>query len=557
MKTKDNRKLFVDTLTLSKCHILTESQAKQYTNESSFQSIYSNIKPSKLSPKILCVIEGRFGKDRAISVNGRFYGKDFWEKQLAKEQTQFLLRKGLMYMQFGHVDKGIEDKDVEEGVVAGIVTHLEVIKQPTEINGQHYNAGDLFGRAIIIETGGKNAGLSVYSLLSVGSEISISSRGLGEYIVGETYQTEDGNQLPIMNPDTYELETFDFTRLPGISDAEVHLTVNCQEPNANYEENEDNDEIEFEFESIQGSDKTLSAIQESAQSLIFNIKKENINMKTKMDGKSIQQVLEDANAKIAQLRAKNEDLEQKVDDLEAERDNEKERADKLQAELDEKSEDVEAGTQPDDNPTIDTTVDNNVKKVDTSELAEVTADNLEDLKKYKDIAETPDELNEVLVKVAETLQKCEDDAAEVERLKAERDNLKADLDEKDKDIQECSKALESYVKLGSIAELTAMVESNKSLIKESRKQKLIAFTEHYSNKKGITQETVKRIIESSKSIKAAKVVLESLPNKDINKGLYRDTKTRSTTKEQSGFSTFAESFIDKAEKRRLHKSYTV
>lgn len=572
MKTKDNRKLFVDTWTLENYTVLSGSQAKQYTSESAFQERYADIQKTGLSPQIYCVVEGKFGKNMAVSVNGRLYGKNFWDIQLAKEQTQFLLRKGLMYCLFGHVDRGIEDKDVEEGIVAAIVTHLEVIKQPTTINGKQYQPGDLFGRAIVLDMGGKNAGKSLYTLLSVGSGISISSRGLGEYIIGETYETEDGQRIPIMNPETYELETFDFTRLPGISDAEIH----CVRDNKSEEssiatdrfhqlkdaisgeskdfDNEEDDE--FAFESIEVSEETLNRIKETAKTLIFNINQKENNMK--LNGKEVQRVLEDANAKIAKLTAKLEEAENAKADAEA-------KADELQKKLDEKPETVEAGTQPEDTPTDVAavkaeeapSVPANTKTVDTADLGQFTAGMkpAEELKKYQDIAETPEELNDTLVKVEETLKACEADAAEVERLRAERDNLKADLDDKEKDLNECKAVIESYVKLGSIQELQAIVETNKKIKKESRQQKLKEFTEHYSIKKGLTQESVKRIIESSKSIKDAKHVLESLPNVDKNKGLYTGESKSLTTK--SSMKTFAESFIDKAEARRSSKKYTV
>ena len=114
---------FIDSWTCSNYQILSESQALRYKTESSFQAAYTNIKAAGLSPECLAIIEGRWSKEGAISVNDRYYPQGFWKEQLAKEQTQFLLRKGLMWMMFGHVDRGIEDKDAEKGLVAGIVTH--------------------------------------------------------------------------------------------------------------------------------------------------------------------------------------------------------------------------------------------------------------------------------------------------------------------------------------------------------------------------------------------------------------------------------------------------
>ena len=572
MKTKDNRKLFVDTWTLENYTVLSGSQAKQYTSESAFQERYADIQKTGLSPQIYCVVEGKFGKNMAVSVNGRLYGKNFWDIQLAKEQTQFLLRKGLMYCLFGHVDRGIEDKDVEEGIVAAIVTHLEVIKQPTTINGKQYQPGDLFGRAIVLDMGGKNAGKSLYTLLSVGSEISISSRGLGEYIIGETYETEDGQRIPIMNPETYELETFDFTRLPGISDAEIHcvrdnkaekssiatdrfhqLKDAMSGESTDFDNDEDDD---VTFESIEVPKEMLDRIKETANTLIFNINQKENNMK--LNGVQVQRVLEDANAKIARLTAKLEEAENAKADAEA-------KADELQKKLDEKPETIEAGTKPEETPMDVATakaeetpsVPANTKEVDTADLGSFEAGlkPAEDLKKYQDIAETPEELNDTLVKVEETLRKCEEDLADFEKVKADKEKLEADLAEKEKDLEDCKTVIESYVKLGSVEELKAMVETAKAIKAEARQSKMKAFVEHYSVKKGITQESVKRIIESSKTVKDAKFVLESLPNVNPNKGLYRKAESVTTTA-QPKLSSFAESYIEKEETRRS-KKYTV
>lgn len=547
---------FIDSWTCSNYQILSESQALRYKTESSFQAAYTNIKAAGLSPECLAIIEGRWSKEGAISVNDRYYPKGFWKEQLAKEQTQFLLRKGLMWMMFGHVDRGIEDKDAEKGLVAGIVTHLQVIDQPVTINGKDYEPGDLFGRAIITSM---DAGRNTYVLLSLGSEISISSRGLGEYIVGETFTTEDGKRLPIMNPKTYEIETFDLTRLPGIPDAEIHMvrdnknqTTESAEPQ-NFED--DDDDLDYEFESLELSENQLTSINESINSLIFSINQKENDM-AKLNSTQVQQVLEQANAKIASLTAKLEEAEQERDDAIA-------KADELEKKLDEKpaepaNETVEAGTEPQEpqeNPApIKAEVTKEEKapeEVNTTELAE-----------FKAIADTPKELQDTLEKVQETLRKCEEDAAEIERLRAERDNLRADLDDKEKEVAECGKVLESYVKLGSIDALKQMVEANKKLKTEARRQQLAKFTEHYSVKKGITQESVKRIIESSKSIKAAKQVLDSLPNVKANKGLYRKSESTSLknsldSQVTSNFRTFAESYIAKAEKSRMGRSYTV
>lgn len=544
VKKKDNRQLFIDTFESSDYHVLSESEAMKYQNESSFQSLYSNIENATKHPTVLCIVEGKFSKNNAISVNGRYYGDNFWNEQLAKEQTQYLLRKGLMHMMFGHVNRGIEDKDIEDGTIAGIVTHLQVIDEPTEINGKHYNEGDLFGRAIILAMGGKNAGYSTYSLLSAGSQISISSRGLGEYIIGETFRAEDGTELPIMNPETYELETFDFTRLPGISDAEVHMV---QDNQTNEHISVDDDRIDgtddFEFESLDIKNSELESINESMNNLIFNVNKKENNM-AKLDVARLQSVLEEANAKIAKLTAKLEDAEQAKDDAEKERDDAIAECDKLKGDLAEKP------IQEDDEKEIIVAKEEPINDVEKqAEVVDTT-----ELDKFKEIAESPEELEDTLKDVEETLKKCENDAKELADTKEKLEEAEEEIKDKEEQIKQAEEVIESYVKLGSIATLKAMVESNRKMKNEARKAMISKFIRHYSAKKGITLESVKRIVNNSKSFKAAKMTLESLPNVNPNKGLWQGesatVKTVSSPK-----ATFAESMINKMEQRR-NRNYT-
>lgn len=553
-KRKDNRQLFVDTFSCSNYQVLSESQAKAYTNESSFQELYANIADAGKRPTVLCVIEGKFSKNNAVSVNGRYYGDHFWEKQLAKKQTQFLLRKGLMQMMFGHVNRGIEDKDIEDGTIAGTVTHLKVIDQPTEINGKQYKPGDLFGRAILLEMGGKNAGFSTYSLISSGSQISISSRGLGEYIIGETFRTEDGVDIPIMNPDTYELETFDFTRLPGISDAEVHM-VKDNQTNEHIDITTDkNDEDEFLYESLEVQDNELQGINESLDKLIFNVDKKETNM-ANVNGAKLQSVLEEANARIASLTAKLEDAEQAKANAEKERDDAMAECDKLKGDLAKAQETVAAGTAPEE-PEENAEAEKKDAEADAPTPEKTEEVDTTELEKFKAIADTPEELEVTLTKVDETMKKCESDAKELKDVKAKLEEAEDKLKEKEDECDRAEEVLESYVKLGSIESLKAMVEANKKMKMEARDRAISQFTQYYSVKKGITLESVKRIIDGSKSFKDAKMTLESLPNVNPNKGLWTGESNNSQTQPQStSLSSFAESMINRMENRR-NRTYT-
>ena len=101
-----------------------------------------------------------------------------------------------------------------------------------------------------------------------------------------------------------------------------------------------------------------------------------------------------------------------------------------------------------------------------------------------------------------------------------------------------------------------MVEANKKMKMEARERAISQFTQHYSVKKGITLESVKRIIDGSKSFKDAKMTLESLPNVNPNKGLWTGESNNSQTQPQSNsLSSFAESMINRMENRR-NRTYT-
>ena len=115
--------------------------------------------------------------------------------------------------------------------------------------------------------------------------------------------------------------------------------------------------------------------------------------------------------------------------------------------------------------------------------------------------------------------------------------------------------IKAYTKLGSIEQLTNIVESYKKVANESRNAKLAQFTQAYSNKKGITLESVQAIINSSKSIKDAKIILESLPNKaQIRIPSKVNYANESIQQNSNELKTFAESYISKEENRRT-KTY--
>lgn len=149
---------------------------------------------------ILAKISGQFFVMDGKSRNRRFYPKELWEKQLANKDVQDLLKNRRMFGTIGH-DQKIDDRSLAEGKVSHIVTVLE----------QRGNMG--YGEALILNT---PYGQTLNTIYRAGAKLFISSRAKGSF-AGE----RDG--VPVVDPQTYKLESFDFVLDPGFLDANPDL----------------------------------------------------------------------------------------------------------------------------------------------------------------------------------------------------------------------------------------------------------------------------------------------------------------------------------------------
>ena len=153
---------------------------------------------------ILAVVEGQFFVPDGISRNDRFYSKKLWEKILSYESIQERLKGLTMYGCIGHDDRAVEEKDLSNGAVSHVMEKLW-------IDGD----GRGMGRALIANT---PAGRNLYTFLDLGSKLKVSSRASGGYLENEKY-----NGLPVVDPDSYILETFDFVIDPGFIETDPRL----------------------------------------------------------------------------------------------------------------------------------------------------------------------------------------------------------------------------------------------------------------------------------------------------------------------------------------------
>lgn len=153
---------------------------------------------------ILGKIQGPSFFGDGVSRNQRFYPRALWEKQLANPRIQERLRDRVMLGQIGHADGCVTETDVASGMVSHIVSGLRL---------QEDNQG--ISELLILNT---PAGRNLYTLMKAGSRLKISTRAQGKFLEGQTH-----NGLPIVDPDSFILETLDIVINPGFIEVDPRL----------------------------------------------------------------------------------------------------------------------------------------------------------------------------------------------------------------------------------------------------------------------------------------------------------------------------------------------
>jgi cell fate (sporulation/competence/biofilm development) regulator YlbF (YheA/YmcA/DUF963 family) len=204
---------------------------------------------------IIGKVRGDFFVPNGESRNSRYYPKEFWESVLVQETIQQRLKDRLMFGMMGHEDKEIDEKDLESGRVSHIVTSLKIDENDCGI-----------GEALILAT---EAGKNLLTYLKAGAQLKVSSRASGDYKQGEMH-----NNMPVMDENSYILETFDFVMDPGFLKAHPALVEKFYGGNeimANVSE-----ELVAE---LKGSRDNLIQDLSSARGMIDNLRKENESLK--------------------------------------------------------------------------------------------------------------------------------------------------------------------------------------------------------------------------------------------------------------------------------------
>lgn len=155
---------------------------------------------------ILGFVEGSHFVPGGHSRNGgRFYSNGLWEKQIGKnEDVKRMLNDRSMFGTIGH-DSEITEKEIREGLPTHITTEMALEKDG--IKG--------YAKSEILDTPSGNL-LATY--LRAGTNLYVSSRADGSFLK-EKIKGPNGGKVDELDPDTFQLERFDFVVKPGFLEA--------------------------------------------------------------------------------------------------------------------------------------------------------------------------------------------------------------------------------------------------------------------------------------------------------------------------------------------------
>lgn len=167
------------------------------------ESHYSDNAPEVDGKYVIGKVSGESFVPDGYSRNKRFYSRDLWEKVIANEGVQTRLQDRNMFGTIGH-DTKLDDDAFRKGEFTHIVSDIRISED-----------GKGVADYLILNT---EAGRNLNTILRAGSKIYVSSRADGTFVEGKS---KDG--MPIVDPDNYHLETFDFVLDPGFLQASPSL----------------------------------------------------------------------------------------------------------------------------------------------------------------------------------------------------------------------------------------------------------------------------------------------------------------------------------------------
>ena len=242
---------------------------EDYLNESSNKSVADG-------RNILAVVQGVFFVPDGVSRNERYYPKVFWETIIGHPDLRRRLDDKVMFGCIGHEDRGITESDITDGKVSHIVTKLWIDEETKMGMGEAYILGTPAGR-------------NLYVVMKAGSRIKVSSRASGDYKSNETHEG-----MPIVDENSYYLETFDFVLNPGFTETNPLIKENIKKIK------EDMRRLEMEF--TQKIYEDLRTEKNSLNEEVMKLREEKAISEAK--AKQLDEEVIKKNAEIASLTEK-------------------------------------------------------------------------------------------------------------------------------------------------------------------------------------------------------------------------------------------------------------
>ena len=426
----------------------------------------------KKNEGVLGKIKGEFFFPNGISRNKRFYPKTLWENALSRPEVISALSERRMLGTVGH-DQAIDDQAIKDGNISHVVTKLYIDE----------STGKGMGEAVILNT---SSGKNLHALLKGGVKLYVSTRGRG------TFSNQKHEGMPVVDENTYRLQTVDIVSDPGFLSAVPSLIENNKKSmEYNYMNVKENADL---FETVT---KQKIALENANEALIEENKQlTGDNAVATKEANEAKAKLEEASAELAAYR--------------------------------------ELASTPDELREGMASIKENVELLN-SRIEDLTSD---------------------LEEANTTLEGYEEIGADLESVKAlgEAMTILNDLGITAKTAPEMVATLEAYDKIGADPESVAVLgEYVEGIQEEKEKAELAAKVEGLANELGQPAEKIAKLLEklSEDEIREAfdGVVKETSSNVSESWKITGEEETVEETKEEStkvsklnGLSRLAESF---------------
>lgn len=364
---------------------------------------------------IIGMVEGQFFQPNGMSRNKRWYPRSLWENVLASADVKNRLLSHTMFGEIGHSDGPVTDNTLRSGDASHIIADLWIDEKGRGM-GRAYILGTETGRRLKIYLGAK-------------AKLKVSTRGEGVYLDGEKH---DG--CPVIDPNSYELQTVDFVLNPGFLETSANLTA--------------------QRESVE------TTTPEKVNETMAQASKEGEN---RMDMEKYVAKLEE---KIATLEAKNESLGEELKSKEKEL---------LQSQFVESAEikKINEAYAPFKKMGVSAKQLTETLKTAQDSLKKANAKNAkltEELKAYKDTGCTPEQIQEA----AKLSSKALDTISEYQKLGTVEDikALMAKSEELIPQLEELN-SLREYKELGSVKDIKSLAEKFEASLPKLKELKVL------------------------------------------------------------------------------------